>query len=843
MTTDHLSAPATEPSNPETPAKRLLHMIGNAHIDAVWLWPWEEGLQEIRATFASALARLEEYPELVFTTDSVAYLAWIAEIDPAMFDAIRSRVAEGRWQLVGGWWVEPDCNIPCGESFVRQALHGQRFLAEHFGTLATVGCNVDPFGHNAWLPQLLRKSGMNGYVFLRPQPHEKTLPAERFWWRAPDGSQVLSYRIPFGYCSPGQDLDRFIEQVLERTDPAEPELMVFYGVGNHGGGPTKANLDSLRRLNEDSDRFEYRCSSIDNYFARLRERDDVDIPSYTGDLQHHAVGCYTSHSGIKGWNRRAENQLLAAEKLASLAAVAGGFAYPHASLARAWKLVLFNQFHDTLGGTAIEPAYQDSRDQYGYACTVAGEVLNAAAQRLAACIDIPHHEHSSAVVVTNPLAWEVTAPVELELQGLPEGPLAVHDADGNLVGSQLTQPCATVGPRHRRLVIDATVPGVGYRLYRVSPAVARGEGGGAAEPAHVLDNGRLRLEIDPQSGWLRRCALLEEGLELVGGDRRGHAVVMEDLSDTWSHDVVAYRHELGQFECRNVRRVEHGPVRSVVRIESTYGDSSLVEDLVLARGARHLEVRVSLDWHEQHRLLKLRFPCVLTQVTATFAVPFGHVERAHEGAEEPAQAWVDVSGADPEGRSAGWSLLNDAKYGFDVRGAEIGMTVARSPVYAWHDPRKLDPAGSYHYLDQGNQTFRYGLVPHRGDWRAAGTVRLAEQLNQPLRALPEHAHPGNLPASQSFCHVEDDSIVVSAIKAAEDGGAVVVRAYDSAGRGGSGAIDLPLLNRRIEATFAPGEVKTFLVPDEPDRPVVETSLLEWTDAELVSRGGVSAFDG
>lgn len=831
----------TDPATGQRPApKRLLHMIGNAHIDAVWLWPWQEGLQEIRATFASALARLEEYPELVFTTDSVAYLAWIARIDPQLFEAIRRRVAEGRWQLVGGWWVEPDCNIPCGESFVRQALYGQRFLAEHFGLLATAGCNVDPFGHNASLPQLLRKAGMDGYVFLRPQPHEKALPAECFWWAAPDGSRVLTYRIPYGYCSPGQDLDQFIEQVLERTDPEEPELMVFYGVGNHGGGPTKANLDSLRRLNDRSEQFEYRCSSIDEYFRR--RHGEPDLPTYTGELQHHSVGCYSAHSGIKRWNRRAENLLLAAEKLACVAAQVTGLSYPQESLTQAWKLVLFNQFHDTLGGTAIEPAYQDSRDQYGYACTVAGQVMNEAAQSLAAGIDIPFQEGSSPVVVTNPLPWEVTMPVELELQGLPPGPVLVRDADGHVVGSQLAQPYATVGSQHRRLVIDATVPALGYRLYRasVSDDANLAVGGG---DANVLDNGLLRVEVDPIRGWLSRCLLGEEGLELVGGASAPHAVVVEDHSDTWSHDVVSYGQGTGRFECRSVQRVEDGPVRRVLRIESTYGNSSLVEDLILARGARHLEVRVTLDWHEQQRLVKLRFPCQLHDVTATFAAPYGHVERVTEGGEEPAQAWVDVSGSISGGRRAGWSVLNDGKYGFDVQEAEIGMTVARSPVYAWHNPKKLDPAATYHYLDQGTQHFSYGLVPHRGDWRAAGTVRLAEQLNQPLSALPEHAHPGHLPAAQGFCAVESSSVVVTAVKAAEDGDAVVVRAYETTGRPGNAVIDLRFLDRRIDAVFAPSEIKTFLVPTNPKDPVRETSLLEWTDDEVIARGGASARGG
>src|SRR5215210_3137408 len=193
---------------------RTLHMIGNAHIDPVWLWQWPEGLAEVRATFRSALDRMNEYAEFLFTADSAAYYAWIEEIDPPMFEEIQQRVAEGRWELVGGWWVEPDCNLPSGESFVRHALISQRFFHDRFGRIATVGFNVDPFGHNAMLPQLLRRAGMHAYVFMRPGPHEMALPAPLFWWESADGSRVLGLRLPHEYCAPREDLTDHLEKTL-----------------------------------------------------------------------------------------------------------------------------------------------------------------------------------------------------------------------------------------------------------------------------------------------------------------------------------------------------------------------------------------------------------------------------------------------------------------------------------------------------------------------------------------------------------------------------------------------------------------------------------------------------
>ncbi|MCU1490382.1 MAG: alpha-mannosidase, partial [Acidimicrobiaceae bacterium] len=349
--------------------------------------------------------------------------------------------------------------------------------------------------------------------------------------------------------------------------------------------------------------------------------------------------------------------------------------------------------------------------------------------------------------------------------------------------------------------------------------------------ALVLEIDHLRVVVDPETGWLSSLVDKATGAELALGTPHGHAVVLEDPSDTWSHDVRSYEDEAGRFACSAVRRVEDGPVRSTLVVESTFGASRLTERLVLGRRARHLEVRVTLDWRERLRALKLRFPSALADATATFSIPYGQLERPADGSEEPAQSWVDVSGALPDGRRAGWSLLNDSKHGFDVSGSEIGMTSARSPVYAWHDPQPLDPAlrEEYHYLDQGIQEFTYALVPHDGDWRSAGTVRLAEQLNQVPLVVLEHFHPGELPPARAFCSSGDRSVVVSVVKVAEDGSGLVLRLVETSGERAAATIELALLGRSFEVELAPSEVKTFLVPLQPGELVREVSLLEWDD--------------
>lgn len=642
---------------PEATPRRTLHMVGNAHIDPVWLWQWPEGLAEARATFWSAIHRMEEYPDFVFTCDQVALLTWVEESDPALFGEIGKRVADGRWVNVGGWWVEPDCNLPTGESFCRQGLYGQRYLAEKFGQKATVGLNADPFGHHANLPQILRKQGLEAYCFLRPGPHEATLPGNPFWWEAPDGSRVLAYRIPHEYCSPGADIAYHIDKAVAQLPPGLPEAMVFYGVGNHGGGPTKANIDSIHRLDELGAYGELVLSSPPAYVEAVR-RSGVSLPVWKSDLQHHAAGCYAAHSGIKAWMRSAEHALMQAEKWALIASRVAGMRYPYDELTHAWKLVLFNQFHDILPGTSIEPAYEDARDELGEARSIARRAVNLALQTIARDVDIPLREGTQPVLVWNAHPWQVRADVECEF-GLGADLGRVEDDAGQPVPVQRTRALATTS-NPRRLVFPADLPPLGYRLYWLLPsdapaptlsvastsaagAVAErtaAEETAAAEAVAeetvaaetvaegiVIENPHLRVEVDPASGWLRGLLDKRTGHDLVAGVDRPHTVVSDDPTDTWGHRVVSYAGPGTPFKCHSARVVEHGPVRTVVRIESGYGNSTLVEELILGARARHLEVRVTLDWHERLSLLKLRFPTALRDPVATYEIPYGHVER------------------------------------------------------------------------------------------------------------------------------------------------------------------------------------------------------------------------
>ena len=289
---------------------KKIHLIGNAHLDPIWLWRWQEGCGEVLQTFRSAVDRLNEYDELVFTCSSASYYRWVEEIDPELFDEIRKLVKRGRWVPVNGWWVQPDCNMPSGESFARQALYSQLYYYEKFGDICKIGYNVDSFGHSGMLPQLLTKGGMRCYVMMRPGMHENPeIPENLFWWDSPDGSRVLTYRIPESYGVSGQeDIDRTLPDYMQRAENTGHGMMMLFGVGNHGGGPTKGDIEYLMQL-KDEGYAELEFSSPEEYFAQ-QCADKLDLPVWKDDLQHHASGCYSANSMMKQLNRKAEYWLL-----------------------------------------------------------------------------------------------------------------------------------------------------------------------------------------------------------------------------------------------------------------------------------------------------------------------------------------------------------------------------------------------------------------------------------------------------------------------------------------------------------------------------------------------------
>jgi alpha-mannosidase len=811
----------------EATREKTLHMIGNAHLDPVWLWTWQEGFQEAKATFRSALDRLREYDDFLFTSSSAAIYEWIERNDPEMFAEIRERVAEGRWEICGGWWIQPDVNIPGGESLVRQGLYGQRYFREKLGVRATTGYNVDSFGHPASLPQILLKSGLTSYVFTRPHPHEKRLPERLFCWESDDGSRVLAFRIPYEYCTGPADISAHVRRCAAEMRGEVDALMCFYGVGNHGGGPTRANIENIQRMQHDSSMPRLVFSTPSRYFQEVTA-EQLTLPTVHDELQPHAIGCYAAHSGVKRWNRQAEHLLLSAEQLSCLAMRVTGLPYP-CDLDQAWKDVLFNQFHDILAGTSIEPAYEDARNLYGEAMAIAGRALNNAAQSLSWRIGIEQQDGVRPIVVFNPHSWPVRTNVELEFGRLRETD-ALLDAEGQHIPWQSIRSLATVTSGNRnRLSFIADLPAFGYHTYRLVPDAAPEPTPPMSATDTTIENNHLRLAIDPATGCITSLFGKEAQFEWLRAPA-AHPLVLDDRSDTWSHGILSYADVVGEFTATVVQLVEHGPVKSVIRVRSEYGRSHLTQDVTMYADIPQIDVHVTVDWHEQFKLLKLSFPVNVYFSTATYEIPYGHIERAGSSDEKPGQRWVDLSGVGrDDGRLFGLTILNDGKYSYDITEKVINLTVLRSPIYAHHDPYVPQPDRSYTFIDQGVQRFTYSLVPHEGGWQTAGVVKRAAVLNQPPVVVAESCHPGPLPQRDSYLSIDAENVVVSALKRAEDNGDLIVRCFETSGTACTATIGFPHWGRTIEAEFKPSELKTFRVPADEGVPVRETSLIEWDE--------------
>ncbi|MCP4638932.1 MAG: alpha-mannosidase [bacterium] len=802
-----------------------IHMIGHGHIDPTWLWRWTEGYEEVRATFRSALDRMKETPEFKFTASSACFYEWVKVCDPEMFEEIRKRVKEGRWEVVGGWWIEPDCNVPGGEALARHGLYSQRFFQREFGKKARVGFNADSFGHAGTFPQIYKKSGIDYYVYMRPDPEtEMDYPdGTTFHWRAKDGSEILAANIRQCYNSDGDHTRRRIETLPDDQylNPGQRDIMGYYGVGNHGGGPTKLAIRVIKKARKDKDMPEVLFSTTEEYFEHfLAKMDAKDIPTIDHDLQHHARGCYSVHAEVKHLNRAAEHALMSAERFAAAAWLLQGHPYPQQKIEEAWKLVLYNQFHDILAGTSIEVSYDDTRDQLGSARNTAMEIRNESLQTIARKVDTS--AEGNTIMVVNPLPWPVKQTVKATaiVSRTLETPLHVVDEKGKTVPSQ-----PVLGERigHTDYVITADVPATGYRCYHARSG---------AKPVkltrtlqgdrHSLENDWWRIEFDPYSGEM--CRLYDKRAKVETLKKGNVLACMMDQSDTWSHGYDEWRVEAGRFADASFELYELGDVRATVRIVQRYGSSLAEQFVTIYRDVDTIDCKFRINWQERYTMLKLAYETNVEPGTATYDSPYGYEERNTEGFEEPGQRWLDLTGK-VKGKAYGFAVLNDSKYGFDVRDGVMRVTMLRSPAYAFHDNARHDASEPWPIMDQGWHTIRIQLVPHKGGWQAAGVVKKAWELNEPAFTHIESAHKGKLPQSASFLGADAANVLLSVVKQTEDGEDIVVRGYETAGKRAKATIDVVGLKKPVAVSFKPHEIKTIRINRKTGK-AVETDLLE-----------------
>ncbi|MHC1787554.1 MAG: glycoside hydrolase family 38 C-terminal domain-containing protein [Christensenellales bacterium] len=742
-----------------TGQKRLI-MIGNSHIDPVWLWREDEGLQEVKATFASALQRMQEFPEFQFTASSAAFYAWLREHHPLLFEQIKQRVAEGRWHLAGGWWVEPDVNLASGESLVRQGLYGQRFFLEHFGKTARVCFNVDSFGHAAGLPEILAGQRLMGYVFMRPNPDQWQLPGVLFRWVDAGGAGVTACRISGEYCAwtKVSILDNMNKTLQAMAAQGLDCLPCYYGVGNHGGGPTIENIKAIREIALEKADLDIRNGSLDECLDAWQ---GLSLPRVAGELEGCFPGCYSADSQIKALNRQAEEALARAETLCALA-TGFTFAYPVEALREAWQTLLFQQFHDTLAGTARKEARDEAALALS-ACLHAARVADGAAmQAIAAGIDT--RGEGLPLLLVNPCAVPFQGVVDADISWRTKHPLRLKDPLGYETLYD-TSARGLVAPDARlHLVFRASLPPLGYGVYRLLQEKPLIEGTRMASSAAHLENELLRVDLQEGGGitGIRIKAndlqILSEGLSLV---------VYEDKRDTWGAQG-AIGEALGSYRCLGTVLEEEGRVRASLRIDYAFHDSNAALTLSLGQGEPFLTLRGSLDNREKLALTVLRLPLAALPGRLIAESPYGEqVRSCVEAGEQTCQRYCDLQG---EGLSV--LLINQAKYAYRFHRGAFELVLSRSPIHAFGSGEQVKAGRSYAYIDQGELPFSLRVLPRLGAFTQEERVMAAQQFHRPPAILLSDIHEGPSALREaSLAQLQGtQGLVLHQLKQAEDGG-------------------------------------------------------------------------
>ncbi|MEH1841730.1 MAG: alpha-mannosidase [Nostoc sp.] len=810
-----VALPAYQSSDP----KSKIFLLGHAHLDLAWLWPMSETWNTAQNTFESVLKLQEDFPELIFCHSTPALYAWIEEHRPDLFRAIQAQVVAGRWEVVGGMWVEPELNLIAGESIVRQLLYGQRYIQEKFGKLSTVVWVPDSFGFCATLPQFFANAGIEYFVTQKLRWNDTTkFDYGAFWWRSPDGSEIFSLMsAPIGEAI---DPVKMASYALEwQTQTGLAEFLWLPGVGDHGGGPTRDMLETAQRWQKSPFFPDLEFTTAEKYLQQIIETRFIasvsnydsppSFPTWNNELyfEFHR-GCYTTHADQKRWNRRCENLLYEAELFATLATVCG-VTYPKAEIEAAWKQVLFQQFHDILPGSSITQVYTDALPQWQQVEQMGTKILQESLLAIASHITLsePPKPDSLPIFVFNSLNWQRSEVVSVALPKPEEW--QIYDTFGNQLVSQLSQPSTLQ-------FLATEIPPIGYRIFWLSPssstlreAKATSSSSSSFPPLLVdwiLENDFLQVVIDPDTGDLSSVFDKTYQREVLSGAGNQLQAFKDSGQywDAWNIDPNYAQHPLPSTNLLSIQWLEQGPVQSRVRVVRQLGESEFCQDYILQAGSPLLKIATTVNWQENHVLVKAAFPLNIEADFATYEIPCGAIRRPTKPQtpaeqakwEVPALRWADLTAEDtiqnpscagsaPEVRPKiqnryGVSLLNDCKYGYDSKPNQLRLTLLRSPN--WPDSK----------ADRGFHEFTYTLYPHAGSWESAHTVQRGYELNIPLQVILNPVNQNPQKTSPLFVSKEGlgvrfldlsaENLILMAFKPSEDDPQqLILRCYECHG--------------------------------------------------------------
>ncbi len=785
-------------------AQLTFHLIGNAHLDPVWLWDWREGLNEGIITSRAVLDLMDEDGELTFIRGETALYEHIETHDPQTFDRICAYVKAGRWDPVGGTVVQSDTNLTSTETLLHSYILAQNYLRSRFGRTARVAWYADSFGHSAGLPEIFAAAGLQGFVFTRPGAEIVPLPKPAFWWEGSGGSRVLAYRPPVGwYGNERDEMPRRLDGLLRAAHQTDLENVgVLFGLGNHGGGPSRRSLADIRAWAREHPEVRVIFSTlhglIDALYDEVARKGDQLLPVHRGELNFCLRGCYSSLARVKYFFRKTEAAACRAERTAGIIGAAEPGALPDSiapALRQGWASLVFNSFHDILPGSIIERAAEDQLAWMGGSLHAFQRAENAVLLALAETIDTsvkrPDDDRPSAVpvLVWNPHPHEYVGPVEIEAAldyrpiwkytGMADQlPVEMRDANGRPMPFQLirTEHLAMPNfPWRKRIVTRLAVPAMGWRVVTLGwvegARVPATPDPAAAPRAGVIDNGiyKVTAKVGAQG-----VHISHRGKRVLGGAGLG-AITVSDPYGAWGSmteepesldlsDIVATWHVTA------VETLERGPERAMLWVRMEGGRSRIDLRISLSRQREAVDIEARVLWNERSARLKLVMPCGATD--AVFEVPGGQVARGPLG-EVPGGRWVRVSGR----AGAVLGFASDALYNFDLKGGAFRATVVRATRYSCDRQIGRDAEPWTPATDAGELRLRLVLTP--GD---AALPRLARELEETPLAMPVPASPGSRPRMGSLMQVQPESVRVVALKPAEDGGGFILAMQSSDGR-------------------------------------------------------------
>ena len=809
-----------------------IHLICNAHIDPVWQWEWEEGAAETISTFRVAADFCEQFDGFVFNHNEALLYRWVEEYEPALFARIQRLVAEGKWHIMGGWHLQPDCNMPSGESFIRQAQEGLSYFQEKFGVRPTTAINFDPFGHTRGLVQILKKCGYDSYLICRPGKSFITLPDDVFEWEGYDGSRVMvrrqcddvAYNTHYGEAA-----DK-VRRVADRTvEDGKPINLCLWGVGNHGGGPSRVDLEQLAALKEELAKADINLihSTPEAYFAAVKEQEGKYV--HTGDLNPWAPGCYTSQIRVKQWHRRTESLLFTVEKMCTAAAVQGLMLYPKEELGDVLYDLLTVQFHDTLPGSSIQAAEEMAVRMFDHALEILSRVRARAffalsgGQQKAASDEIP-------IMAYNPHPYPIEGDFTCEMMlwdqnwnpefSMPQ----VYGTDGTVIPTQCEKEASNLALDWRkRVVFHATLPPMSMSRFnckytalpeKPKPVLAEND------THYIFTNDRVAAHISKKTGGLD--AYIVDGVSLLKPGAFALNVIADD-ADPWGMLVTSFPKKIGRFALMSredgadfsgvsspidsVRIIEDGAVRTVVEVVLRYKTSRAVVQYKFSKTDTAVDVSVRLQWMEIQKMVKMRLPMVGRGVKCIGEVAFGEEPFDPTGRECVTQRYQLLRSGN---KAVG--LINNGVYGGSFAKGALDVTLLRSAGYCAHPilpERPLIPQDRFTpHIDQGERLYEFRLIGGNAAEVSARLPREAESFAQSPMVLSFFPAGGGVAPSCPFT-VEGAAVQVSAIKQAEDGNGIIVRLFNPSAKRAKAVLSSEPMHIRKEIRFGAYEVKTF----------------------------------